>query len=116
MFVLASAVTVVLAAAMIFAAVRKLSHDEAVVASYRRVGVPEEKLNYLAIVLIAGALGLLLGLVWAPLGIATAVGVVGYFTAAVFAHIVADDTANLPMPAALLVTAVIALGLRLITM
>jgi hypothetical protein len=116
MFVITVAVTAALAAAMVFAAIRKLTHDEAVVASYRRAGVPEEKLNYLAVVLLVGASGLIIGLAWAPLGIAAAVGAIGYFTGAIFAHIVADDTANLPTPVALLMTAVIALALRLITM
>lgn len=115
MFVATVIVTVALAAAMFFAAVRKLSHAEAVVASYSRVGVREDKLNYLAVVLLVGAAGLLAGLVWAPLGIAAGVSVIAYFALAVGAHISHDDIPNLPTPAVLLTAAVVAFALRLLT-
>ncbi len=38
--------------------------------------MPEDKLDYLAVILLAGAAGLVLGLVWAPLGVAAGIGVV----------------------------------------
>lgn len=116
MFVATVIVTVALAAAMLVAAMRKLSHSEAVVASYARVGVPEEKLNYLAAVLLAGVVGLLAGLVWSPVGIAATVGAIAYFALAVGAHIIHDDVPNLSTPTVLLAIAVLAFALRLLTL
>jgi hypothetical protein len=90
----------VLAALLAAAAVRKLTHREAVVRSYLRAGVPEDKLDLLAAVLLAAATGLVLGLVWAPIGIAAAAGVVVYFIGAVTSHIRAGDAEHLPTPLA----------------
>jgi hypothetical protein len=115
MFVATVIVSVLLAATLVYAAVRKLSHRPEVVQSYVRVGVPEEKLDYLAVVLLAGAAGLIVGLFLAPIGIAAAIGVVCYFVLALAAHIRADDIANLPTPAVIEVVAVAALVLRLAT-
>jgi hypothetical protein len=70
MSVAAAVVSVLLAALLALAAVRKLSHQEQIVQSYVRVGVPEDKLNCLAAILLAGAAGLMLGLLWAPIGVA----------------------------------------------
>jgi len=106
--------TVLLAAILAFAAVRKLTHREDVVATYAKVGVPEERLNQLAFVLLLGAAGLLLGLAWAPIGIAAAAGVVVYFVLAIVAHVRHDDAANLPTPVAIEVMAVAALALQVL--
>lgn len=106
-------VSALLAALLAAAAVRTLTHEEGVVASYARAGVPEDKLNLLAAVLLAGAAGLLLGLLWAPIGVAAAMGVVCYFVAAITFHIRAGDARNLPTPLAFEAIAVVALALRL---
>jgi hypothetical protein len=116
MTVAAAIVSVLLAALMTVAAIRKLSHRESVVQSYLRAGVPEDKLDYLALVLLGGAAGLLLGLLWRPIGVAAAVGVVCYFVVAVAFHIRADDTKNLPTPIALEAIAIGVLVLRLATL
>jgi hypothetical protein len=116
MFVATVIVTFLLSALLVFAAVRKLSHQEQVVASYLRVGVPEDKLNYLAMILLAGAVGLILGLVWPPSGIAAAIGVICYFIGAVTFHIRANDASRLPTPLAYTAIAVLALALRLATL
>ncbi|MGH2988015.1 MAG: DoxX family protein [Solirubrobacterales bacterium] len=113
MFVATLIVSVLLAALLAFAAVRKLSHRERVVQTYVRVGVPEDKLDYLAMILLAGAAGLILGLFWAPIGIAAAAGVVCYFLVAVALHLRADDAENLPTPLAIALIAAAALALRI---
>lgn len=115
MFVATVVVSLLLAAALAWSAVRKLSHEPAVVQTYLRVGVPEDKLNYLAGILLAGAAGLALGLLWAPLGVAAAIGVTCYFIAAIGFHIRYGDTAHAPTPITLLVVAAAALALRLAT-
>lgn len=114
MSTITAVVTVLLAAILAFAAVRKLTHREDVVAAYAKVGVPEERLNQLAFVLLLGAAGLLLGLAWAPIGIAAAVGVVVYFVLAIVAHVRHDDAGNLPTPVAIEAMAVAALALQVL--
>lgn len=109
-------VSVVLAGVLTLSAVRKLSHRAEVVSTYVRVGVPEDKLNHLAVILLAGAVGLLAGLAWAPVGVAAAIGLIVYFVAAVGFHIRARDIRNAPTPAVLAVIAVAALVLRLATL
>lgn len=116
MFVAAAVVSAVLAALMAGTAVLKLSHRPDIVQAYVRVGVPEDKLNYLAMILLAGAAGLLAGLAWGPIGVAAAAGAVGYFLLAVAAHIRAADARNLPMPVLMESLAVAALTLRLGTL
>jgi hypothetical protein len=116
MFAASAVVSILLAAALAYAAVRKLSHRPEVVQSYARVGVPEDRLNQLALILLAGAAGLVVGLLWAPLGIAAAIGVIAYFVVALAAHIRAADLANMPTPAVIELLAVAALVLRLLTM
>jgi hypothetical protein len=96
--------------------VTKLSHEERFVQGYVRVGVPEDKLDYLAIILLAGAAGLVLGLFWAPIGVAAAIGVVLYFLAAIASHIRADDTEHLPAPLVIAAIAAATLILRLATL
>jgi hypothetical protein len=116
MFVACVVTSILLAALMTFAAVRKLGHREDVVATYTRVGVPEDKLDYLAFVLLAGAAGLLAGLAWAPIGVVAAAGTVAYFLIAVAAHVRHDDRANLPTPLVMELMAVAAFTLRLATL
>jgi hypothetical protein len=116
MTVASAIVSVLLAALLAFAAARKLSHREPVVQTYVRVGVPEDKLDYLAMILLAGAAGLVTGLFWAPIGVAAAIGVVCYFAVAVAFHIRAHDERNLPTPLALAAIAAVALALRLATL
>jgi hypothetical protein len=114
MSTIAAVVTVLLSAILAFAAARKLTHREDVVATYAKVGVPEERLNLLAFVLLLGAAGLLLGLAWAPIGIAAAVGVAVYFVLAIAAHVRHDDATNLPTPIAIEAMAVATLALQIL--
>jgi hypothetical protein len=116
MFVAAAVVSLLLAALLVFAAARKLSHREAVVESYVKVGVPRDKLNYLAFILLGAAVGLVAGLLWPPIGAAAAAGLVCYFALAITAHIRADDAKNLPTPVLMLALAIAALMLWLATL
>lgn len=116
MFFATVIVSALLASTLGFSAVRKLSHRPEVVQTYVRVGVPEDKLDYLAVILLAGAAGLVLGLVWAPIGVAAGIGVVTYFLLAVAAHVRADDTRNLPAPLLIELVAAAALALRVATL
>jgi hypothetical protein len=114
MSTITAVVTVLLAAILAAAAIRKLTHRQDVVAAYAKVGVPEERLNHLAFTLLLGAAGLLLGLAWTPLGVAAAGGVILYFALAIVAHVRHDDVANLPTPLAIEAMAVAALALQIL--
>lgn len=116
MFVATMIVSSLLAALIAFSAIRKLSHDDSVVRSYERAGVPEDKLNLLAGVLLAAAAALVAGLIWAPLGIAASGGLVAYFLGAISFHVRAGDTASLPTPLAMETLALAALALRSATL
>lgn len=113
MFVATVAVSVVLAGLLVLSAFIKLTRREPFVQGYLRVGVPENRLNLLASILLAGATGLIAGLWWAPIGVAAAVGLTCYFVAAIAAHMRADDARNLPTPLTYLALAVAALLLRI---
>jgi hypothetical protein len=115
-FAVAATVSLLLASVLTYSAVRKLSHQPEVVQTYTRVGVPERKLDYLAAILLAGAAGLILGLFWAPIGVAAALGLVVYFLLAVGAHIRAHDIEHLPTPLAIELIAASALALRVLTL
>jgi hypothetical protein len=102
-------VSILLAALLVFAAVRKLSHRPDVVASYTRVGVPEDRLDQLAWILLAGAAGLIAGLFWPPIGVAAGMGLVVYFLVAIAAHVRSGDARNLPVPVVMELLAVASL-------
>lgn len=106
--------SVLLAALLSVAAIRKLTHTEEVVRSYRRAGVPEDKLSYLAVVLLAGAAGLIVGLFWTPIGVAAAAGLIAYFLIAIGFHVRANDLRRAGTPLAFAVLAAAALVLRLV--
>jgi hypothetical protein len=93
-----SILSALLAAAMAFAAIRKLAGGEEVVASYARAGVPAGWLKHLAIILLTGAAGLAVGLLWTPLGLAASAATTAYFAVAAGFHVRAGDTANVAMP------------------
>jgi len=114
-FIATVVVSALLAFALTGSAGMKLSHREQVVRGYTALGVPEDKLNYLAFLLLAGSAGLVVGLFWAPIGIAAAIGLVCYFLLAVAVHIRANDAKHLAVPLALAVLAAVALVLRLAT-
>jgi hypothetical protein len=80
------------------------------------IGVPLGLFPFLASCEIAGAAGLLVGLWYAPLGIAAAIGLVFYFLGAVGAHLRNRDYAGLPTPLMILILAAAALSLRAVSL
>jgi hypothetical protein len=115
MFVATVAVSALLAAMLAASAALKLSHADKIVAFYATVGVPERMLNPLAALLLAAAAGLAAGLLWAPVGVAAAAGLIGYFAVAIGFHMRVGDLKGLPTPALYLALAAAALALRLAT-
>jgi hypothetical protein len=111
MFIAYVVVSILLAAGLIGSARGKLVRDERIATGITGLGVPLAWFPFLAACEIAGGLGLLAGLVFAPLGIAAAAGVILYFVGALIAHLRAGDK-GLVTPLVLLVVAVAALLLR----
>lgn len=109
----ATIASLLLAALIAFAAARKLTHAEHVVESYEHAGVPESWLNPLAAVLLSAAAGLVLGRLWAPIGIAAAACLGPYFAVAIAFHLRHGDAANLPTPLVMAGLAVAAFSLQL---
>ena len=116
MFIALVITTVLLAVICLNSAVMKLRENEQVVAIIGgTVGVPARYFPVLAALEMAGAVGIVLGLWVVPLGVAGALGLVGYFVGAVAGHLRVRDTKNLVMPLPPLLLAVAVLVLRLAT-
>lgn len=79
MTIAAVVVTVILAVLLIPSAYGKATRDVRQVEGMRAVGFPPSKLWLLAAAEAAGILGILLGLLWHPLGALAALGLVAYF-------------------------------------
>lgn len=114
MFIAYIIVSVVLALMLTASAWGKLTRDDRIVTGMTGVGVGLKWFPYLAALLLAGAVGLLVGIAFAPLGIAAAIGVALYFVAAIVVHLRARDMAVLP-PLMFLALAVVALVLRVMS-
>ncbi|MGW0638321.1 DoxX family protein [Nocardia salmonicida] len=114
MFIATAIVSSLLAVGLVLSAVGKLTRDKAQLETMAKVRFPEDKLWMLAVAEIAGAVGLVGGLFWWPLGVAAAIGVVAYFVGALGAHLRAGDR-QIAAPAAMFLIAVAALTLRLLT-
>lgn len=112
MFLAYVIVAVLLALALIFSGMGKLRRMEPVTSTITGLGVPLSWFPRLAAALIAGGLGLIIG-IWVPaIGVAAAIGIVVYFAGAVVAHLRAGDTTLMP-PVTLGLLGAAALVLRL---
>lgn len=92
----------------------KLTRNKQVVEGITGVGVPLGMLPFLAGCEIAGAIGLVIGLWYPPLGIAAAIGLVLYFVGAVGAHLRKGDFNGAPNAAVPLVVSIVTLVLRIL--
>ncbi|MFV1363119.1 DoxX family protein [Mycolicibacterium elephantis] len=114
MFLVAVAISSVIALMICYSATLKLTHRPQVVESYARAGVPVRWLNALAAVLFVAAAALIAGIWWPLLGTVAAVGLIGYFLMAVGFHLRAKDLANVAMPVVLMVLSASAATLHLV--
>jgi len=113
MFIATAIISAVLAALLLFSAASKLRKDADAVKIIETVQFPVDKLWFLAACEIAGAVGLVAGLFWWPIGVAAGIGVVLYFIGAVIAHArVRDNPTNTIV---VLVGAIVVLVFRLVT-
>jgi hypothetical protein len=93
--------SVLLVIVLLGSAGAKLAKSAQILDTMSTVGVPQSALPLLAAAEIAGAVGLIAGFFWWPVGVAAAVGVVLYFAGAVISHLRVKDTKNVA-PAAVL--------------
>jgi hypothetical protein len=109
-------VTVLFALMAAFSAFGKIRHDpHQTKVIHETVGVPLKFFPLLAACEFAGALGLLAGIWWPPLGIAGGIGLVLYFVGAVVSHVRVSDFKGIGPAAFMLGVAVGAVALRVLT-
>ena len=114
MFIATAVVSVLLAIALAGSARSKFTRDAMARKITETVGWPADRLWILGTLEAAAGVGLLVGLLWWPLGAAAATGTVLYFAGALVAHARAGDREWQPA-LALGLLAVAALALRLLS-
>ncbi|WP_329406036.1 DoxX family protein [Streptomyces sp. NBC_00704] len=115
MFIAYVVVAVLLSLLLFFSARGDIVRDPKITEGLKAVGVPDNWFVPLALVKIAGGLGLLVGIAYRPLGIAAAIGVVLYFLGAVITHVRAGDKKGIATPAVIMLVSVAPLLLGLAT-
>ncbi|MCO5998298.1 DoxX family protein [Actinoallomurus rhizosphaericola] len=118
MFTAYVVVAVLAIAANGFSGVAAIAHFKPILPPMARAGVPESWLTFpIGTLKLAGAVGLLLGLVGVPLiGAAAAIGLILYFVCALYTHIRASDySAQFGLANGFLALAVAVLALDLAT-
>ena len=110
------AITILLAAMVLWSGVAKVRRDPNVIrVIHEIVGIPLRYLPLLAACEFAGALGIVLGIPWPPLGMAAGIGLVLYFLGAAISHLRVSDVKGVGPAAFMLVVAAAALTLRVLT-
>jgi len=110
------AITLVFALMVSYSGVGKIRHHPLQVrVIHETVGVPLKYFPLLATCEFAGALGLVVGIWEALIGIAAGIGLVLYFVGAVVSHLRVGDFKGIGSAAFMLVLAAGALALRLVT-
>lgn len=112
MFIAYVIVTIVAAAANFSFAALDFSRSEWVIGNMRSVGVPRPWLFPLGAAKLAGAVGILVGIAVAPIGMAAAVGLILFFVGAIATHLRAG-VGNLQYPGGFLALAAASLALQL---
>jgi hypothetical protein len=113
-FIAYIAVTLLAAAANFFSAGADFVRYKQVMANMARAGVPASWMTPLGLLKAAGALGLLVGFVVPPIGIAAEAGLIFFFVGAIITHL-RGHFYSLTLPISFLTLAVAALVLWLAT-
>ena len=110
-------ITLVFAAMVVFSGVGKIRRDPKIMhVIHEVVGVPLKYFSLLAACELAGALGLVLGIWWPSAGVAAGIGLAVHFVAAIVFHLRVGDFKGIGPAAFMLVLAVGALALRILTL
>jgi hypothetical protein len=109
-------ITAIVALMVAFSGLGKIRRDPRQVrVVHETVGVPLKYLPLLAACEFAGALGMVVGIWWPPLGVAAGAGLVLYFVGAIVSHLRVGDFKGIGPAAFMLVVAAGALALRILT-
>ena len=113
MFIAYTLIALIVSLLLVASGVFKLRrHPNVVHGIHEVVGVPLRWLPWLAACEFAAAAGLLIGIVWWPLGFAAALGVAVYFLGASIGHVRVKDFKGLPTPAVMVLIAIVILVVR----
>ena len=116
MLIAYQATAIALSAIVLFSGIGKLRHDPRIVkAIHEVVGIPMKYFPLLAVCEFAGAVGLLLGIWWPPLGVSAGIGLIIYFMGAVVSHLRVGDAKGSGPAVFLLALSAEALVLRILT-
>jgi len=108
-------VTVTLALLATSSGIGKIRRDaRQITVVHETVGVPLKYFPLLAACELAGAVGLVGGILWPILGLAAGVGLELYFLGAIASHLRVGDAKGIGSAAFMLVLASVALGLRVV--
>jgi DoxX-like family len=108
--------TLVFALLVTFSGIAKIRRDPRVMkVVHETVGVPLKYFPVLAGCEIAGAIGLMDGILWPPLGVAAGIGLVLYFLGAIVAHLRVGDVKGIGSAVSMLMFAAVVLALRVFT-
>ncbi|MFE3262152.1 DoxX family protein [Nocardia sp. NPDC059091] len=105
-------VTVLAALWVGFSAVSLLRKAKFVAEPLVEYGVPESWWPWLGLAKAAGAIGLIAGLFYPPLGVAAAIGIVLYFTGAIITIVRAKSYGHVPFPTLYMVPVIAAMALE----
>jgi uncharacterized membrane protein YphA (DoxX/SURF4 family) len=109
-------ITILLAAMLVFSGLGKIRRDPRQVrVLHEIVGVPLKYFPVLAACEFAGALGIVLGTWWRPLGVAAGIGVVLYFVGAIVSHLRVGDVKGVGPASFMLMLALGGLVMRILT-
>jgi hypothetical protein len=110
------AITLVFALMVTFSGVGKIRRDPLPVkVVHETIGLPLKYFPLLAACEFAGAVGIVVGIWWPPIGIAAGIGLVLYFVGAVVSHLRVGDVKGIGAAAFMLVLAAGTLALRVLT-
>lgn len=116
MFIATAVLAILLAAGFVGAGLPKILAQPTAVDNARQHGYSVPAFRVVGLLEVAGAAGLVIGLYWAPLGVAAAAGLALLIVGAVITHLRAKDPVKAAVPALLFGAASIAvLVLRLTT-
>jgi uncharacterized membrane protein YphA (DoxX/SURF4 family) len=116
MFIVTTVLAALLAAGFVAAGLPKVLAQPAAVDNARQLGYSQSAFRLIGLLELAGSAGLLIGLYWAPLGVAAAAGLALLTLGAVITHLRRKDPVKVAAPAVLYAVASIAvLVLRLTT-
>jgi hypothetical protein len=110
-------ITVLFALMVAFSGLGKIRLDQRQVrVIHETVGVPLKYFPHLAACEFAGAIGLVAGIWWPPLGVAAGIGLVLYFVGAITSHLHVGDVKGIGSAAFMFVLAAGALAVRILTL